>query len=333
LDIAAGLAAGTYTVELTASNGITPNATLTFTLTINAAPTPTPDPGPDPEPDPTLPSTDVTQGGVSVNGTKYNLVKQADGSWLITVPYGTDLTKIILTFTLPNSGAKITPANGGTHDFSGGKTIKFTVTSADGSKTQTYEIRVTAREYQVVDGTLVISLSNGWTLTATRNMDGTYNFTLTVPLGSSLAKLPSQIYVTIAPESVLSDIALAILDAMGIVLAPYPNDPINRNAANAASEPTSFKITGKAANRAALEALKITQIDYLFAGDVGKSYKQTFNPAITYASIPNKTVDPEPAPGPTPQPTPSPDKGGGGCNTTVGMGALALLAIWGLRRR
>ena len=38
LDIAAGLAAGSYSVVLTASNGVSPNATITFTLTVNAAP-------------------------------------------------------------------------------------------------------------------------------------------------------------------------------------------------------------------------------------------------------------------------------------------------------
>jgi len=37
LDIAAGLAAGKYTVVLTAANGIAPDATLTFTLTVNPA--------------------------------------------------------------------------------------------------------------------------------------------------------------------------------------------------------------------------------------------------------------------------------------------------------
>ncbi|MCL1874366.1 MAG: S-layer homology domain-containing protein [Clostridiales bacterium] len=36
LDIAAGLAAGIYTVVLTAANGVSPNATLTFTLTVEA---------------------------------------------------------------------------------------------------------------------------------------------------------------------------------------------------------------------------------------------------------------------------------------------------------
>jgi len=40
LEIAAGLAAGTYPVVLTVDNGIQPNATLTFTLTVSAAPVP-----------------------------------------------------------------------------------------------------------------------------------------------------------------------------------------------------------------------------------------------------------------------------------------------------
>ena len=38
LDIAAGLAAGTYSVTLTATNGTAPNAAITFTLTVAAAP-------------------------------------------------------------------------------------------------------------------------------------------------------------------------------------------------------------------------------------------------------------------------------------------------------
>ena len=39
-DISAGLAAGTYTVTLIASNGIVPEATLTFTLTVSSVPAP-----------------------------------------------------------------------------------------------------------------------------------------------------------------------------------------------------------------------------------------------------------------------------------------------------
>ena len=83
-----------------------------------------------------------------------------------------------------------------------------------------------------------------------------------------------------------------------------------------------MRMTGTAANRADLEALKITQIDYSFANGVsqGKSYRQTFNPAITYALIPNKTVDPKP--------TPSPSKGGGGCDAGVGVFGALMLAAW-----
>jgi len=39
LNIAAGLPVGSYPVVLTATNGVTPNATITFTLTVSAAPT------------------------------------------------------------------------------------------------------------------------------------------------------------------------------------------------------------------------------------------------------------------------------------------------------
>ena len=50
LDIAAGLAPGTYTVVLTASNGVEPDATATFTLIVVPASTP-------PEPKPPVPPT------------------------------------------------------------------------------------------------------------------------------------------------------------------------------------------------------------------------------------------------------------------------------------
>jgi hypothetical protein len=70
-----------------------------------------------------------------------------------------------------------------------------------------------------------------------------------------------------------------------------------------------------------LEAISVTLIDYAFAGEAGKSYRQTLSPAVTYASIPdvNKTVSPEPQPEPQPtQPKPEapadPKQNGGGCN-------------------
>ena len=286
-------------------------------------------PDPDPGPDPALSSADILS--VTINGTKYNLAQQADGSWLVTVPYGTDLSKLKPAFILRHPNAKIEPSGDAEYDFDHGRTVTFKVTSADGLYTKTYKIIVVAREFQVANGTLTAALANGWTLAATRSDDGAYTFTLTAPTHSSITSshLPSKIYVTIDPE--LSNLALAILDALGIVIAPYPNEQFLQAAA-AASEPNppnppnppkTFRITGRAANRAALEKLSIAQIDYMFEGDVGRSYRQVFSSPITYASIPegNKTVDPEPAPDPTPV------HKGGGCNVELGvLGVLGMLA-------
>jgi hypothetical protein len=136
-----------------------------------------------------------------------------------------------------------------------------------------------------------------------------------------------------------SDLALAILDKDGAVLSPYLNSPI---VPQDDQTPDRLRITGNAANRVELEALSVTRIDYAFLGDVGKSYKQEFDPAITYGTIPNTTVDlnpippqpPEPPvedppqqPGPEPEPQPDPNPGpsgggGGGCAT-----APALLVV------
>ncbi|MCL2378561.1 MAG: stalk domain-containing protein, partial [Defluviitaleaceae bacterium] len=50
LNIAAGLAAGTHTVTITAANGVSPNAAHTFTLTVHAPQQPPPTPAPSPPP-------------------------------------------------------------------------------------------------------------------------------------------------------------------------------------------------------------------------------------------------------------------------------------------
>jgi hypothetical protein len=291
----------------------------------------------DPPADPALSSTDITKGGVLIDGVDYNLVEQADGTWLVTVPYGTDLSKLALTFNMPHANAKIDPANGTQQDFSDGKPVAYTVTSADGKKTQEYDVLVMAAPYQIIDRDIVDPLPQSWTISETHNADGTFSFVLTAPVDSWITSLnlPSQIYVTITPT--FSDLAIAILDKDGAVLSPYLNDPIVHQTGE---PPVVLRMTGIASDRGELEALSIARIDYAFIDDVGKSYKQEFDPAITYDTIPNTTVDPNPIPpqlpeppveeppqqpGPLPRPQPAPGSsgGGGGCATE----ALALPAL------
>ncbi len=102
LKIAAGLAAGTYPVILTAVNGLTPAATFTFTLTVK---TPAPGPGPDPTP----PSSDTKPSNMKITiGGESEPLAQTGTTFSATVPYGTDVSSVDITGNLP-PGAKSEP--------------------------------------------------------------------------------------------------------------------------------------------------------------------------------------------------------------------------------
>jgi hypothetical protein len=270
-------------------------------------------PAPDPEPvtppavDPARSATDIS--GVRIGGVSYNLERQADGSWLIAVPYGTNLSKLALDFMLPHSETTVSPTNGSEGDFSGGRTVIYTVKSADGAKAATYRVRVIARENSAEDGGMTAPSASEWTLSASRNADGAFNFTLNVPTASSItsSRLPSDIYVSLAP--IYSNMALAILDAGGNVIAPYPD------LSGQAGEPKTLRVTGTAENRAALEELSITQIYWLSANENGKPYAQTLNPAITYFSIPEENKNVEGG------------SGHGGCDAGLGIAGIGMAIL------
>ncbi|MCL2011023.1 MAG: hypothetical protein FWG71_10855, partial [Synergistaceae bacterium] len=331
-------AAGAATVRATIANGaaVGTNYTQDVSITVNA------DNNGGQTPDPARASTDITADGVFIGGVNYNIVRQADESWLVTAPYGTNLSNLVLIFVPPHPDTKITPMNGSSHDFSDDKIVTFTVISADELNTQTYNVRVVVREFEVAEGNITTTLPAQWTLNATRNSNGSFSFTLTAPIDLSVtsSRLPSHIYVTISP--LFSGLSLAILDRNGTVLAPYPNNPfVPKNSSNAVAdaEPMFLRLTGVAENLLALELLYITQIDYAFADEAGQSYQQALNPPVTYDSVGERTVDQIPVTPPINPPVipnPSPGGqggGGGGCSADFAGMALALVIFFFLRNK
>lgn len=118
---------------------------------------PEPPPGPStiPPPDPSASTKSIVAfsfpDGVGVIGN--------DGTISVSVPYGTDVTRLIPTIT--HNGASVSPASGNEADFT--SPVTYTVTAADGS-TQQYEVTVTVRAQE---GTSTMKIgTNFWYLTA-----------------------------------------------------------------------------------------------------------------------------------------------------------------------
>jgi hypothetical protein len=90
--------------------------------------------------DPTPPaSTEKTISAFSFNGVVQGASVDIQGTNIfVTVPYGTDITALAPTITLPK-GATISPASGIKQDFT--KPVTYTVTAEDGSK-QTFTVTV-----------------------------------------------------------------------------------------------------------------------------------------------------------------------------------------------
>jgi hypothetical protein len=174
-------------------------------------------------PDTSASSTTISNGGVTLAGVSYPIEKQSDGSWLVVVPYGTDITSLAITFALP-TGAKSVPASGSDQDFSGGP-ITYTVTSANGTKTEQYVIRVNAAPATVTPGDIVDATGGGsaWTLNAIRNANGSYGVALIAPTSdlTSATRLPDGVSVVIGNAASWSGVSLALLDSEGNVIAEY----------------------------------------------------------------------------------------------------------------
>jgi hypothetical protein len=91
-------------------------------------------------------STDITKGSVTVTNedrqtiAEGSLELQTDGTWRIDVPDSADISKVALTFDLPDDDAIVVPGSDAFFDFSGGKIVKYCVISANYEKFKVYQI-------------------------------------------------------------------------------------------------------------------------------------------------------------------------------------------------
>jgi uncharacterized repeat protein (TIGR02543 family) len=214
LDIATGLAEGSYPVTLAASNGTLPDATLSFTLTVNAAPVAPAITGPT-----TLILTEgysaTSTGEYTITGTAPVTVSKASGDPRITwndttkkLDIATGLTEgsypvtlaasngtlpnATLSFTLTVSAAPVAPAITGpttlilTEGYSGTSTGEYTITG-----TAPVTVSKTSGDARITwnDTTKKLDIATGLTngsypvtLTASNGTlpDATLSFTLTV---------------------------------------------------------------------------------------------------------------------------------------------------------
>jgi hypothetical protein len=275
-------------------------------------------------PDTSASSTTISNGGITLAGVSYPIEKQSDGSWLIVVPFGTDLTSLAITFALP-TGATCQPPSGSPQDFSGGP-ITYTVTSANGTKTEQYVVRVNAAPATVTPGDIVDASGGGsaWTLNAKRNANGSYGVALIAPTSglTSATRLPDGIYVVIGNAASWSGVSLALLDAEGNVIAGYDNAPFS---GRGAGEPYRLRITGTVTDKAALEAISLSGIQFRYDDEPGVIYEQNFALSVTFGAIGDVNVNVDEGNG---------SSRGGGCSTGAGLaGALVLLAGIAATRR
>ncbi|MDR1730854.1 MAG: cadherin-like beta sandwich domain-containing protein [Synergistaceae bacterium] len=250
------------------------------------APVPEPTPLPEPEPsDPTLSSTNITYGGVSIDGGLHwqNLERQTDGTWLVVVPWDTDLTRLALTFRLPNPETRIVPTNGTPRNFSDGKAVAYTVISADGSNTATYRVRAVRRPFEVLEDVLVEPTGAQWKLTAEWTGDGLF-FVIQAPIAASetsvtLSHQPLRTYVAL-DNWYYSMVTLGLLDFDRNALSPY-------RSAGGNEKPYAMQIAGIAEDLEALEGLVVDGVEWSFADEPGEAHAQALY--VTFADIGDKT--------------------------------------------
>ncbi|GHS93138.1 hypothetical protein AGMMS50276_02720 [Synergistales bacterium] len=145
-------------------------------------------------------------------------------------------------------------------------TLSLEVTVDSGSRTEklTGIVEFLIRPASGIDAeTFVESEPSRWTLAATRNSDGSYAVTVSVPATAGIPKDGDDVYVRLA--------------ALSNVAFKFENDILY--------------VTCVAQSRAALEALSLSYVGCV--GADGRLYEQTLNPAVTWKNIGTKKVDGE----------------------------------------
>jgi hypothetical protein len=316
LDIAPGLTAGTYTVELKAGSGTPPDATHTFTLTVIPASSP-------PYQDP-VPSSDASPTSISVtlNGTTYKVERQTDGTYLFTLPAGTDITALKVKFTLPY-GATMTPTNESAQDFSKGP-VSYIITAEDGTTKIIVKLAARVEVPSPLERPYFSTLPSDCRVGYVKNADDTVTAALRIPFlaGADPAKIAA-IRAAFGGVTV-SNVSYSYVDADGKAT------PI---AARTSTNPAApyLQITFTAPSLEALAKGALNKIEYWLKDD-RLEYLQTYTGGLKLSDVefkdetpppePPEPVDPEPVGPVDPEPT---EKGGGGCDAGAGAVGMAVL--------
>jgi hypothetical protein len=186
----------------------------------------------------------------------------------------------------------------------------------------------------------IVDASGGgieWTLNAIRNANGSYGVALIAPTSGLMSatngiKIPDGVYVVIGNAASWSGVSLAFLDSEGNMIAEYDNAPF---IGSGAGEPYRLRITGTVTDKAALEAISLSGIQFRYDDEPGVIYEQNFAPPVTFGAIGDVNVDEGDGDGEDDSGEDGDGAGsGGGCDTGVGLaGTVVLLAGIAATRR
>ncbi|GHV47354.1 hypothetical protein FACS1894204_10650 [Synergistales bacterium] len=202
------------------------------------------------------------------------IVAAAPGGWSVSSLIIAEIDGVsIHSLTGSQYGLKFAAAPGaidvsGTPDGTVKGIFKLSVsaTLTDGSRTETLagEIKFLIKDPSTTKAESIVKPEpSEWTLFATRNGDGTYAVTLSVPALPGQPKVGDDVYASVAG---LSNLDYEFVDDI-------------------------LYVTGVVPNRAALEALSVGTVGCV--GADGILYEQTLDPTVTWKNIGTKKIDGE----------------------------------------
>jgi hypothetical protein len=286
--------------------------------------------------------TTPTEISVTLSGAKIKAEKQTDGTWLIVLPAGSNVTALQLSFTLP-AGATISPSNNSAQDFSNGS-VTYTITAQDGTTKAKIVVVVKVESVAPTERQYFSTTPGLCEVGYVTNEDGSVAVDLRIPLtnGADPAKIEA-IRATLTGFAPLGALSYAYADFGGNLI------PITTKSARSASVPAPYlQITFRAANLDAAKAGGLGKIAYWLKGDAAE-YTQTYTTplALSEMILTDETPRPEPeepddeTPKPEPEePEESDDEPGdlgqrssGGCDTGTSIFALCLLPLAGVESK
>ena len=253
-------------------------------------------------------SSATTPSGVcaTLGATPYAAQTQPDGTYLITLPSGTDLKAIKINMTLP-TGATISPGLSGTYNFASENPKKFTITAQDGTTKKVITIQVIAPTEPPTEKTVLTTNASDCAVIYTRTSDGTIAVEIRIPFISGITPADLENLMLGLKNSGLSNIRFSWVDANGNVV-PY-RTAVNKSASIKAPY---LQITGNAPSVASLANEAITKFSYKTKGSATQ-YVQTFPDGGLKLSAMNVTDNTKES------------SGSSGCN--AGFGSAGLLAM------